>query len=198
MKRASVFLFGSLICASPANAQDSVPWSNVDGWSVLIDPSMGNACYVTTVYELGTILRLGFDFSREPKSIYLALGDNRWKSLEPGKDYPIQIQFDRNPVWDATARAVDFSGTNFLAVSTTDFNFANEFSRKLAMRVTFNGRQVAGLRLKGSARAVAEMLKCQQTVNDTFSAQKPPRAPRGDDPFQAAPDARNANDPFEL
>ncbi|MCA1366672.1 hypothetical protein I6F15_04530 [Bradyrhizobium sp. BRP14] len=197
MKRASVFLFGSLICASPAFAQDSVPWSTVDGWNIFMDPTMGNACYVTTAYELGTILRLGFYFSQESKGIFLALGDSRWKSLEPGKDYPIQIQFDGNPVWNATARAVDFSGTNYLFVSTTDTNFATEFSRKLAMRVTFNGREVAALRLKGSARAINEMLRCQKTVSDALSAQKPPQPPK-DDPFQASPDARNASDPFDL
>ncbi|WOS64346.1 hypothetical protein [Sinorhizobium fredii] len=196
MKRSTAYVFGGLLVAAPAFAQETIPWRNIDGWNILMDQTLGNACFVTTVYDEGTILRLGFDFSREPKSIYLALGNKNWKALEPGKDYPLQIQFDRNPVWNATARAIDFSGINFLMVSTTDTNFANEFSRKLAMRATFNGRQVAGLRLKGSARAVEEMLRCQKTVNDALVAQEPPKAPK--DPFQAAPDVKNANDPFEL
>lgn len=161
-----------------------------------MDPSMGNACYVSTFYDEGTIIRLGFYFSQESKGIYLALGNRKWKSLEPGKDYPIQIQFDRNPVWNATASVVNSSGTNFLTVYTTNTNFANEFSRKLGMRVTFNGQQVAGLKLKGSARAIGEMLRCQETVNGGL-AQERRQAPKSD-PFQANPDAGNASDPFEL
>ncbi len=75
-------------------------------------------------------------------------------------------------------------------------NFAEEFSRKLGMRTTFNGREVAALALKGSALAVSEMLACQETVDAAAAAQKTPQPPK--DPFEAAPDRKNANDPFEL
>ncbi|MEZ2128876.1 MULTISPECIES: hypothetical protein [unclassified Sinorhizobium] len=196
MKRVSAFVIMSILCAAPAHAVETIPWKDVGGWSVLLDPSLGNACFVSTVYEGGTTLRLGFDFSNAQRSIYLALGNPNWKSLEPGKDYPLKIQFDGNPLWDATARALTFSGTNFLSVVTSDPNFADEFSRKLAMRATFNGKQVAALRLKGSARAIDEMINCQKAVDKALSAQKPPEVPKG--PFQATPDVRNATDPFEL
>ena len=196
MKGASVLVIGSLLVASPVCAAQSILWKSVGGWSVLMDPSTGNGCYVTIAYEKGTTLRLGFDFSRQQRGIYLAFGNGNWKSLEPGKDYPIEIQFDRNPVWNATAQAIDFGGVNFLSVFTTDVNFAEEFSRKLGMRATFNGREVAALALKGSALAVSEMLACQEAVNAAAAAQNAPQPPK--DPFGAAPDKRNANDPFEL
>ncbi|WP_234819234.1 hypothetical protein [Sinorhizobium meliloti] len=64
------------------------------------------------------------------------------------------------------------------------------------MRATFNGREVAALALKGSALAVSEMLACQEAVNAAAAAQNAPQPPK--DPFEAAPDKRNANDPFEL
>ncbi|MEY9782252.1 hypothetical protein [Sinorhizobium fredii] len=195
MKRATTLLLGGLFVASPVCAQDTVPWREISGWGILMDSTMGNACFVATGYEDGTILRLGFDL-RETKSIYLALGNKNWASLEPGKDYPLQIQFDGNPVWNATARALNLDGANYLVVSTTDTNFANEFTRKLAMRATFNGRQVASLRLSGSARAVDEMLNCQKAVNDAIANKNTPNAPK--DPFQANPGVRNANDPFEM
>ena len=194
MKRA--FALAGLFFATSAWAQESIPWKEIGGWDVLMDPSMGNACFITTVYDEGTILRLGFDFSQEQRSIYLALGNKNWKSLEAGKEYPLQIQFDRNPMWDATATAIDFNGTNFLAVSTTETDFASEFSRKLGMRATFNGREVAALRLNGSSRAVTEMLNCQEKVNEALVARQPPQAPK--DPFQATPDVKSAHDPFEL
>jgi hypothetical protein len=64
MKGASVLVIGSLLVASPVCAAQSILWKSVGGWSVLMDPSTGNGCYVTIAYEKGTTLRLGFDFSR--------------------------------------------------------------------------------------------------------------------------------------
>ncbi|MDX0831738.1 hypothetical protein GOD82_17635 [Sinorhizobium medicae] len=196
MRGASALIFGGLLLAAPVCAAQTIPWKDVNGWSVLIDPSTGNDCFISTMYEDGTILRLGFNFFQSQSQIYLALGNSDWKSLEVGKDYPVQIQFDRNPVWNATVQGIDFGGINFLSVSTTDTNFAEEFSRKLGMRATFNGREVAAFGLKGSARAVTEMINCQESVNAAASARSTPQSPK--DPFEAVPDKKNANDPFEL
>nr|WP_304655017.1 hypothetical protein [Neorhizobium galegae] len=163
-----------------------------------MDQTLGNACYVTTAYEGGTILRLGFDFTGATGRFYLALGNTNWQSLEAGKDYPIEIKFDDQPVWTATARGADFANSKWLHVTTENSNFADEFSRKLGMRVTFQGRQIAALRLKGSARAIDEMLACQKTVNSVVGAQRPQPPSPPKDPFAPAPGAKNANDPFDL
>lgn len=190
--------FGTICGPVIAIAANAIPYKTVNGWDILMDQTMGNACYVTTAYEGGTILRLGFDFTGPKGRFYLALGNANWKSLEAGKDYPIEIRFDNQPVWTATARGVNFADINWLHVTTEDLNFPQEFSRKLGMRVSFQGRQIAGLRLKGSARAIDEMLTCQQTVNSVAGSQRPqpPAAPK--DPFAPAPNIKNANDPFDL
>ncbi len=188
MKRLLGMSAALCLFANVVSAADTILWKEVGGWGVYMDPSLGNGCFVLNVYEDGTLLRLGFNFTVKPTTIYLALGNDKWKSLEVGKDYPIQIQFDRSPAWDATASAIEMNQSKFLVVSTTDPNFASEFASKLSMRSTFSGREIAHLRLNGSAKAISEMLNCQQAVNSTKKS----------DPFEADPGVKSSSDPFEL
>ncbi|KEQ07025.1 hypothetical protein [Pseudorhizobium pelagicum] len=199
MKRLTMLLVGWMLStiAVEAAPTESIPWKEVGGWSVLMDPSLGNACYVSTAYEDGTVLRLGFNLSSAEGSIYIALGNENWKSLEAGKDYQIQIAFDAETPWDAPARAMELSGINWLNVQTTDTNFAAEFARKHTMRATFEGRSVAMLRLKGSSKALDEMLACQEAVK-AYSANREPTAPPRGDPFAPSPQVKSATDPFDL
>ncbi|WP_064823042.1 hypothetical protein [Rhizobium phaseoli] len=179
-------------------AEESVLWKDVDGWSVRADPSLGNACYIATSYQEGTTLRLGFDFSGNQKQIYFALGNARWKSLEAGKEYPIKVQFDRSPIWDATATARDIGTSMLLVATTTDTNFVAEFAKKLTVRAEFNGRQIAKLRLDRSAKAITAMLDCQRAVNEVTAKSAP--SPSQSDPFEQTPksEVKSSDDPFDL
>lgn len=144
------------------------------------------------------MLRLGFDFSDNKKSIYFALGNARWKSLEAGKEYPIKIQFDQSPVWDATATARDFGTSTLLVAKTKDASFVDEFSKKLTVRAEFNGRQIAKLRLDRSAKAISEMLDCQRATDEVTAKSAP--SPSQSDPFEQAPKSqvKASDDPFDL
>lgn len=200
MKRCVVLAF-SLFCSTmPAIAANAIPYKQVNGWDVLMDPTMGNACYVTTTYDGGVTLRLGFDFTGPKGMIYIALGNNAWKSIEDGKDYPVEIQFDNQPVWKANAKGTDFADSKWLHIITSDPNFAEEFSRKLGMRVRFNGQQIAGLRLKGTSRAMDEMLACQAMTNEALGSRggNKPAPPPPSDPFSSGQSVKSANDPFDL
>ncbi|WP_181592360.1 hypothetical protein [Rhizobium tropici] len=202
MKRCiALFLAATLLLAMPVFAEDTLPWKNVNGWSIFVDPSMGNACYMATTFDNGVGLRFGFNFLGKEPLLYLSIGNMDWKSLEVGKDYPIQVQFDDNPVWTATAFVTDMSGVKFLNITTADTNFAKEFSHKLALRLSFQGKFVTGVRLTGSAAAVSELLNCQTKVNAVSGAKNGAPAT---DPFQQQPSPtpmqkpRSGNDPFSL
>ena len=197
MKIAGFLFILSSTLATNALAADSIYWKSVGNWDVLIDPSMGGACYTVVSYQDGTILRLGFDFTSNPTSIYLGIGSEMWKSLESGKDYDITIQFDNNPVWRASAAAVSVGTVNYIKATTTDTNFVNEFSRKHTLRAWFMGRQITSLTLSGSAAAVSEMLECQKATEAVISS-GPKQPPSPKDPFEVAPNAKPAADPFSL
>ncbi|WP_337268834.1 hypothetical protein [Oryzifoliimicrobium ureilyticus] len=187
-------LLCSLMAVSPLSAQQPLHWKAINGWEVGMEPATGNGCFIESGYEDGTHLRLGFDFTDKQTLIYLSLGNAKWKSLEAGKDYPLEFQFDDNPAWKATAAAAERDNVKFLVVTTTDSNFAIDFSRKLGMRVTFMGRSIAALKLKSSSEAVREMLDCQDAVRK-YASKPAPETP----PTPSEPQRRNsASDPFEL
>ncbi|MCB5204211.1 hypothetical protein LH464_17230 [Neorhizobium sp. T786] len=198
MKRSVVGAMVVCLSAVSGFAAGSVEWKKVDNWTVFMDPTMGNACYVAAVYEGGTILRVGFDFAGSVRQIYLALGNDNWKSLEAGKDYPVQIQFDNEVEWAATATGRKNNDATWLYVTTTDTGFLEEFSRKLGMRTTFRGTEIARLQLKGSSRAITEMLSCQSAVNEMMGARNEQAAPPSQDPFAPTPEVKSATDPFDL
>jgi len=161
-----------------------------------MDPSMGNACYVTTSYEDGTVLRLGFEFSETDRLLYFSLGNPKWKSLEDGKEYPVRIQFDSETPWDAKASAVQVDAFAHLKVNTRNADFVTEFSKKLGLRAFYAGKQIVALRLRGSSKAIDEMLACQQATDKLANAQKP--SPKNEDPFTTTPSVKTSDDPFEL
>ncbi|WP_190306369.1 hypothetical protein [Rhizobium phaseoli] len=104
---------------------------------------------------------------------------------EAGKEYPIKVQFDRSPIWDATATARDIGTSMLLVATTTDTNFVAEFAKKLTVRAEFNGRQIAKLRLDRSAKAITAMLDCQRAVNEVTAKSAP--SPSQSDPFEQTP-----------
>lgn len=174
---------------------ETVLWKEVGGWSVAVDKSLGNACFVMTSFEDGTVFRVGFNFIEKDNPFYILMANANWKSLEEGKQYPIEFYLDRSK-WTADASAVDLDGTKALWINFKDTGLIGEFARKLSFRVDFNGKRIVALSLKNSVKATDEMLVCQKAVNAAVAQQ--PAQPQSKDPFEAKPDAQTASDPFEL
>ncbi len=194
---AALFLcLGTVPVWAETSSQETILWKDLPGWSVRMDPSMGNACYVSSVYQDGTVVRLGFNFLNDVRQLYFSLGNAKWKSLEAGKEYPVRIQFDNNTPWDATASAINMNSVNHLHINTKDADFAQEFSKKLGLRAYYAGKQIVALRLKGTSRAIEEMLNCQDTVTKYLNSKSAP--PKNADPFATTPSVKTSEDPFEL
>jgi hypothetical protein len=182
-------LFAQTILPATA-ASDAIRWGKVSGWDILIDPSLGNGCFIFTIYDNGTALRLGF--SPDDGEAYLMVGNQKWSSIEHGKDYDIEIRMDRDVPWEATATGVDFDGVPLLLAYTDEPNFLVDFMKKNTLDVRYNGKSIATLSLRGTFAAIGEMLKCQDQV-DSFGIGN--RGAAGD-PF-AGSKGGTASDPFK-
>ncbi|MCV9944443.1 MULTISPECIES: hypothetical protein [Rhizobium] len=172
----------------------AIQWKEVGGWTVAVDPTLDNGCFVLTSFDDDTIFRLGFNFRKKDKPLYILLGNPNWKSLEKGKHYPIELSLDQTQ-WTADARGLDLDGLKSLWIDTDDTDLIEEFSGKLSFRARFNGKEIAALGLKDSERAADELLACQKAVND--AVMKQPAPPQSKDPFEAKPGTQ-ASDPFDL
>ena len=196
--RIHVALAACLLAATQVAAKDEViTWSrDTAGWMVASDITLGGSCFIATVFEDGTFLRVGFQSSDAPFVAYVAIGNADWKSIEPGKEYSLVLQIDREDPWDAPATGSRINGLPTLFINFSDSKFIGEFVRKHGIRFNFNGTEIAHLSLKGSALASKEMVECQRAVADALGKKKPDR-PAPKDPFQVG-DPSPKRDPFEL
>jgi hypothetical protein len=175
---------------SPAAAAsgDPIRWGKVSGWDILIDPTLGNGCFIFTIYDGGTALRLGW--SPDDDEAYLMVGNSKWGSIEAGKDYDIQIRMDRDSPWYATATGVNFDGLPLLMAETDKPNFLIDFAKKNTLQVVYGGSTIATLSLSGTYAAITEMLNCQNQVDKIGVGNRSTV-----DPF-AGNRSSNSSDPF--
>jgi hypothetical protein len=150
-------------------ANDALRWGKSGGWDILIDPTLGNGCFIYTVYTGGIGLRLGF--SPDDGEAYLMVGSKSWASIEHGKTYSIELRMDRDAPWRASATGVDFDGLPLLMATTDDPDFLIDFAKKNSLQVTYRGSVVATLSLRGTYAAISEMLNCQEQV-DRYGVRK--------------------------
>lgn len=187
----SIISFSFFIPLCAQAEEETFKWKDVNGWRIAVDTTVGNGCFMSTLFDGGTVLRFGF--LKNPNGAYISVGNTNWVSLERGKSYNISIQMDNEAAWNSNATATSI-GLPTLVARTDKSDFVAELATKHTLRISFNGRQVVKLSLKGSYAAVLAVIECQDKVNQAMAG--------GDtngttnDPFRTTDGAINANDPF--
>lgn len=169
----------------------TIDWKTVNGWNVRVDSSLGYGCFLLTDYKGGTVIRIGFNPENRFNG-YLLVGNDKWKSLEEGKEYKISIQFDGLNPWEADAIGFKFGSKKkfiYLLINFESPDFLKEFGRKHKMKIDYNSRRIATLSLKGSSAALGELLVCQ---NAMMNAKKKSNSL---DPFNES--SGRSDDPFK-
>lgn len=177
--------------AGPASAGAESPlWKMVGDWQIRVDDTLGHGCFALAAYSEGSMFRVGFDM--DSRQAYVIIGNDRWKSIEMGKAYDLVFQFDDASRWKGKATGVSFrsGGHPYLATPIDNPEFLSQFARRNGMSIKYKSHEIARLSLKGSRRALTEMIACQHAVSDAL-AQKG----RSRDPFLGGPH-RPASDPL--
>jgi hypothetical protein len=190
MVRFFVLLIATLLGGSQmAWAEDSVLWtpSEVRGWTIAVDKTLANGCFIVSYFDGGTALRVGFD--RRHGNAYVMLLNDNWRSIREGNEYQISVQFDSQAPWNASATGVRMGGSPGFIATTDKTDFMVEFMRQRGMSVTYSGREITRLSLRGTAAATQEMLRCQDAMNGG-------RSTVGSDPFESG-SSGSGSDPFE-
>lgn len=178
----------ALLTASVAMAQDTVTWKDdIQGWSVAIDRTIDDSCFIISDFEDDLFLR--FQFNAAQHNVQFIIASIRWDSLKTGEDYDMEIAFGDQDAWTGTAvghRWNDILPSLVMSVPVEDHqasNFMHEFTAMGSVSVSYDGSEIANLALAGAAEAVASMMDCQTAMSNAREAKQ-----TGTDPFAPKPD----------
>lgn len=195
-------LAAMLALASPSDKIQSAPKDetstflmDVSGWSLMMDHTLNNACYIGKGTADGVAIRLTYDDSRE--RIYFVAASRFWKSIDNDKRYRLSVRFDGEQPWavDATGQRLN-NGVPFLGFEVDDVEFLQDLKRSNALTIEWNGKTVVRASLAGSSNALAMLAECQKVADegrDPFTNERIPIPP----PIRAPARPQPSRDPFD-
>ncbi len=171
-------------------SQDVVAWQeNVRGWSVVVDRTIDNSCFIISELEDNFFVR--FQYNAVQQSVQVIVASTNWSSLKTDKTYDLEVSFGEDNTWPTKARGYRWNDVlpslilSFPVENQQAPTFMRDFTTSAYMRISFEGSDIADLPLIGAHEAVASMLECQVAMSDTLnlkSASKDPFA-RETDPI---------------
>ncbi len=168
---------GDRVAEGPAVSQSksSSPtelWQEVGFWSVMVDRTIGDSCFITSRFYDGTSFRIGFDRSGDFRS-YVVLVNEAWSSLKLGETHQITFEFDDMGPWTANASVINLSGGPALHVEFSDNKFWGEFASASALTIKRGELRVAQLSLDRSEDALDAAIACQKRYNQIWDGRDP-------------------------
>lgn len=180
------FAYGAVFALLPvgtAFAQDTVTWKDdIQGWSVAIDRTIDDSCFIISGFEDDLYLR--FQFNATQQNVQFIVANIQWDSLETGEDYDLEVAFGDLESWEGMAKGHrwnDILPSLVLSVPLADqqaSHFMKEFTEMGSVRISHDGSEIANLALAGADEAVASMLDCQVSMADANKSKQ-----NGSDPF---------------
>ena len=146
-------------CAGAAMAQDLVPYSEAGGWTVAVDPTLGNGCLLTSDFEDGSTVRIGFDATQG--NGYVAAFNDGWGEIEDGTVYPVSFLLD-DEHYDGQAHGIHLNDVPGALITFDSTDFLVDLAKRNVMVLQHNGADVMSIDLSGSDDAIAETIACQQ------------------------------------
>lgn len=137
-------------------------WRTVGTWSVYVDRTLNDGCYLASRFTNDTVFRVGVGAGEDAK-FYVILGNPAWRSLREGAKYHLTFAFDAETPWDAPVTVVELAGFEYLMANFSDTRFWREFAGSRRLVVTRSGKPVTSLSLEGAASAFQELVRCQKS-----------------------------------
>lgn len=150
---------GLALLTTAATAQGLVPYSEAGGWAVAVDPTLGNGCLLTSDFEDGSTVRIGFD--RTAGNGYVAAFNDAWGDIEDGAAYPISFLLD-DQQYDGEAVGVHLDALPGAVITFDSIDFLTDLAARNVMVLQHDGSDVMSIDLSGSDEAIAETIACQE------------------------------------
>lgn len=157
-------LFVAALWSAPIAAQDLLTLDreidDVRGWTIGLNLKAG-ACLAKARYEDKTTVWFGFAEGAEG---FFGLSNPRWRSIEPGKRYELQLIARGGSRWRGDFQGGDVGGERSLLSSGLKDSFMLDIARAGGIEVRYQGKSIARLSLSGSMAAVEATFACEKEV----------------------------------
>ncbi|MDZ4310924.1 MAG: hypothetical protein U1A24_10275 [Cypionkella sp.] len=150
---------GFALLSTTAFAQDLVPYSEAGGWAVEVDPTLGNGCLLSSDFEDGSHVRIGFD--RTAGNGYVIAANTAWGEITDDTEYPISFMLD-DEKYDGSATGLHLDDLPGVMVTFDSVDFLTDLAAKNTMTLQSEGADVMSIDLSGTDEAIAETIACQE------------------------------------
>lgn len=147
------------LCAGAAAAQDLVSYGEAGGWTISVDPTVGNGCLMTSDFEDGSTVRIGFD--RTAGRGYVATFNEGWGEIVDGQDYAISFLMD-DQKYDGTATGIHLDDVPGALIYFDSTDFLVDLAARNVMTLQHEGEDVMSIDLAGSHEAIEATIACQE------------------------------------
>jgi hypothetical protein len=154
-----IAVLGLSVFGTAAAAQDLVPYSEAGGWAVAVDPTLGNGCLLTSDFEDGSHVRIGFD--RTAGNGYVAAANDAWGEITDGAEYPITFMLD-DQQYDGNATGMHLDDVPGVMITFDSIDFLADLAARNVMVLQNEGNDVMSIDLSGTDEAIAETIACQE------------------------------------
>ena len=157
----STLAFAAL--ALPAAAQNLVKWGEAGGWDVMVDPTVGNGCLITSTFEDGSTVRVGIN--PEDDDGYLMAFNEAWGEIVEDESYPISFDLDGEE-YEGNATGRWLGGVPGVEVTFDDSDFIMDMVTKNTMTLSHDGDEVMAIDLSGTPEGIEALIACQEAQSN--------------------------------
>lgn len=141
----------------------------VRGWDIGINTAAGS-CIAKARYEDRTTVWFGFG---ENGKGFFALSNPRWRSIDEGKSYELNLMARGAGRWRGTFSGGSVGDDHSLLATSLKESFMVDIARAGGIEVRYQDKTITRLSLSGSMAALTAVLDCQKEL-DARSDRRPP------------------------
>jgi len=163
MKISGFIFFGVILSAyalgfsSPVFTKNII-WEEFSRWTVSVNSNFGYGCKIESS-DQDLMLVVGFDNS--DGTAFVAFADDSWRSIEEGKEYELEMDFDGDEFWGDTFTGMRDSSDRGVLVLWGDGSAGSTFDdwlRDIAihhrLNIQYDGKRVGSVSLRGTTEAI--------------------------------------------
>jgi hypothetical protein len=168
--------------AGPAAGKESgaTKWAEVGGWHIGVDHTLADSCFATQSYQDGTALRIGFDV--RSRTLYLAIANPTWRSIEADKAYRLLFMFDNRSKYESEFVGLPWGDRIVLIAGDVSPEFLVDLGEAKSLRAYYQGSPILNLALSNAEAALVQLAGCQkEMLGEAASSNAAARRPA--DPF---------------